>query len=135
MSKVSKARLIKLIIDRTWDFGRAQFVHKIGEVGIVCGMDQTDFVSHTHLKFADGMTGVFLDEEIEDVSSDGDEVFESTKELRTAYSNIELLVCIKEVQIAQVKDDTGRGHQFISCLLYTSPSPRDRQRSRMPSSA
>ena len=25
--------------------------------------------------------------------------------------------------------------QFISCLLYTSPSPRDRQKSRMPSSA
>ena len=26
-------------------------------------------------------------------------------------------------------------NQFISCLLYTSPSPRDRQKSRMPSSA
>ena len=25
--------------------------------------------------------------------------------------------------------------QFISCLLYTSPSPRDRTRYRMPSSA
>ena len=25
--------------------------------------------------------------------------------------------------------------QFINCLLYTSPSPRDRTRSRMPSSA
>ena len=24
---------------------------------------------------------------------------------------------------------------FIACLLYTSPSPRDRQKSRMPSSA
>ena len=24
---------------------------------------------------------------------------------------------------------------FFSCLLYTSPSPRDRQKSRMPSSA
>ena len=24
---------------------------------------------------------------------------------------------------------------FLSCLLYTSPSPRDRTRSRMPSSA
>ena len=24
---------------------------------------------------------------------------------------------------------------YISCLLYTSPSPRDRQKSRMPSSA
>ena len=26
-------------------------------------------------------------------------------------------------------------YQFIDCLLYTSPSPRDRQKSRMPSSA
>ena len=25
--------------------------------------------------------------------------------------------------------------QFVDCLLYTSPSPRDRARSRMPSSA
>ena len=25
--------------------------------------------------------------------------------------------------------------QFIGCLLYTSPSPRDRTRTRMPSSA
>ena len=25
--------------------------------------------------------------------------------------------------------------RFIDCLLYTSPSPRDRQKSRMPSSA
>ena len=27
------------------------------------------------------------------------------------------------------------GHGVEACLLYTSPSPRDRQRSRMPSSA
>ena len=27
------------------------------------------------------------------------------------------------------------GHDFFPCLLYTSPSPRDRTRSRMPSSA
>ena len=26
-------------------------------------------------------------------------------------------------------------HQSFACLLYTSPSPRDRTRSRMPSSA
>ena len=32
---------------------------------------------------------------------------------------------------------TIRGYSFYSviCLLYTSPSPRDRQKSRMPSSA
>ena len=27
------------------------------------------------------------------------------------------------------------GYEFTFCLLYTSPSPRDRQKSRMPSSA
>ena len=27
------------------------------------------------------------------------------------------------------------GHGCLVCLLYTSPSPRDRQKSRMPSSA
>ena len=35
-------------------------------------------------------------------------------------------------------DETQMGYVFeelISCLLYTSPSPRDRQKSRMPSSA
>ena len=26
-------------------------------------------------------------------------------------------------------------HDYMTCLLYTSPSPRDRQKSRMPSSA
>ena len=30
---------------------------------------------------------------------------------------------------------TAVGQPIISCLLYTSPSPRDRQKSRMPSSA
>ena len=29
----------------------------------------------------------------------------------------------------------GRGRSPCACLLYTSPSPRDRQKSRMPSSA
>ena len=28
-----------------------------------------------------------------------------------------------------------RGKDLLDCLLYTSPSPRDRQKSRMPSSA
>ena len=39
------------------------------------------------------------------------------------------------------KEDTERitfaelATRYINCLLYTSPSPRDRQKSRMPSSA
>ena len=35
-----------------------------------------------------------------------------------------------------VENPSEKTHgQLISCLLYTSPSPRDRQKSRMPSSA
>ena len=36
-------------------------------------------------------------------------------------------------QMGYVGPIIGQHHQF--CLLYTSPSPRDRQKSRMPSSA
>ena len=34
----------------------------------------------------------------------------------------------------RVKDNMGR-IWFVPCLLYTSPSPRDKRQSRMPSSA
>ena len=43
------------------------------------------------------------------------------------------------IQVFQNADVTTGGHTSIAqvkdCLLYTSPSPRDRQKSRMPSSA
>ena len=38
------------------------------------------------------------------------------------------------VNIDSIKVKKTKGHNNI-CLLYTSPSPRDRQKSRMPSSA
>ena len=39
--------------------------------------------------------------------------------------------------ISRVNDLEAKAfsHQGTACLLYTSPSPRDRQKSRMPSSA
>ena len=40
-------------------------------------------------------------------------------------------VCEPECPVDAIVADTESG----SCLLYTSPSPRDRQKSRMPSSA
>ena len=47
----------------------------------------------------------------------------------------------EELEVDFVIDSTGKFtnkndlEQHIDCLLYTSPSPRDRTRSRMPSSA
>ena len=36
---------------------------------------------------------------------------------------------------AEKKEQDLLRKEYIACLLYTSPSPRDRQKSRMPSSA
>ena len=50
-------------------------------------------------------------------------------------------VCVSFTQFytSSVPDDVGRVLKVVEeggyCLLYTSPSPRDRTRSRMPSSA
>ena len=38
-------------------------------------------------------------------------------------------------EVVCVDQDAGKIAQLNDCLLYTSPSPRDRQKSRMPSSA
>ena len=41
---------------------------------------------------------------------------------------------IQEQMMEQIKEKTSRG-KLYNCLLYTSPSPRDKRQSRMPSSA
>ena len=46
-----------------------------------------------------------------------------------AYLSMIQLARVREISIEQQFNDTN------DCLLYTSPSPRDRQKSRMPSSA
>ena len=47
----------------------------------------------------------------------------------------EMLVCPPYTLINSVTDLLFDTHIQVGCLLYTSPSPRDRTRSRMPSSA
>ena len=41
----------------------------------------------------------------------------------------------KETAVAEIDENVIQVNEYMSCLLYTSPSPRDRTRSRMPSSA
>ena len=47
---------------------------------------------------------------------------------KTPFINITWKV---EKDLSGIKENTKKGH----CLLYTSPSPRDKRQSRMPSSA
>ena len=48
-----------------------------------------------------------------------------------------LLAAVQEqhARLQQAREALVAAGQSLSCLLYTSPSPRDRQKSRMPSSA
>ena len=48
----------------------------------------------------------------------------------------EILNFVDEKEVEQnLIDGENQDELYSSCLLYTSPSPRDRTRSRMPSSA
>ena len=40
-----------------------------------------------------------------------------------------------EKRIKKLEEEFSKVKKYLACLLYTSPSPRDRTRSRMPSSA
>ena len=54
-----------------------------------------------------------------------------SKLVKVAGSTCEGCYALKGCYVFKVVQDA----QYRSCLLYTSPSPRDRQKSRMPSSA
>ena len=56
-------------------------------------------------------------------------------QLDTSTPNNPILTRIDSLTDALVVVDFGPQHVTEACLLYTSPSPRDRTRSRMPSSA
>ena len=52
----------------------------------------------------------------------------------TTALDVTIQVQILEI-MKTIKRTFGTSILLITCLLYTSPSPRDRQKSRMPSSA
>ena len=51
------------------------------------------------------------------------------------FKNRPKYLIIDEIEHMPNKDQTALLSLMETCLLYTSPSPRDRQKSRMPSSA
>ena len=56
--------------------------------------------------------------------------------IRLAKAGLRVTIVEKNARPGGRCDRISRdGHHFDTCLLYISPSPRDRTRSRMPSSA
>ena len=56
-------------------------------------------------------------------------------QLIIAHILVDFLFQTKKLVKKKNKHAASSIHLYIHCLLYTSPSPRDRQKSRMPSSA
>ena len=52
-----------------------------------------------------------------------------------SFTDINYAIASKEDKTSMFLDYSELLNALDSCLLYTSPSPRDRQKSRMPSSA
>ena len=57
-----------------------------------------------------------------------------TKSDICAYDRVYLNVPGKNLAL-ELLEGCDEDDNYVDCLLYTSPSPRDRQKSRMPSSA
>ena len=78
------------------------------------------------------------DPELDLFADDGD-IDRASRSLKAMSHPLRLkILCTlgdREVSVQDIVDDVGTSQSNISCLLYTSPSPRDRTRSRMPSSA
>ena len=87
-----------------------------------------------------GLTGAIIDMEVDMVANQRlQPSFETmpAEAFSAAFTNA---VATPAVSMAYGRLNVGRARFFedalmITCLLYTSPSPRDRTRSRMPSSA
>ena len=66
------------------------------------------------------------------------DLVEPMMSLRVSYDGpprVDAKVFEEEVEKSYQKGYDEANQQYSHCLLYTSPSPRDRTRSRMPSSA
>ena len=60
---------------------------------------------------------------------------EQPKEFKFSDENLKKAELILKKYPAKNKKSAVMPFLYLACLLYTSPSPRDRQKSRMPSSA
>ena len=80
---------------------------------------------------AETVSSVALDSATVVVGVDGAQVQSSTATATSSSTSVAGVAAAN----AKATNATGIQDSSLTCLLYTSPSPRDRTRSRMPSSA
>ena len=73
--------------------------------------------------------------DIADINNDGSMDIFVTDMLPSDEYRLKTTAGFDDINIHQLKKRQGFHNQYMHCLLYTSPSPRDQRGSRMPSSA
>ena len=78
---------------------------------------------------------IFADDELFSDLAVGHAVGDQAQHIQLAFGELGEEGLLVAVVAADVLQDARCDQRVQGCLLYTSPSPRDRQKSRMPSSA
>ena len=89
------------------------------------------------------LTAYFVDNdrmniEVQTTTEDKMSVFTTIipfKEENPQWQALNKFMTLDQLHESTHEKTKGEHEQYKDCLLYTSPSPRDRQKSRMPSSA
>ena len=63
--------------------------------------------------------------------TDADQVHDAITKIKPDV----IINCAAYTAVDRAEEEVAQAFKINDCLLYTSPSPRDRQKSRMPSSA
>ena len=101
----------------------------------VCGIDPARGI--TVIEPEEGLTFRSMIQQAKQtiVVADSSKIGMVTPALICSISDIHVLITDTRATDKAIAPFLERGIEVRSCLLYTSPSPRDRQKSRMPSSA
>ena len=92
-----------------------------------------EWLMHHHPALWDEVVGIIKSVDANSLKTK--ESKEKGMEGKLLYSPIEINSALKEGFVEAGWKEERASYWVTTCLLYTSPSPRDRTRSRMPSSA
>ena len=99
-----------------------------------------EFVDHceitqVHQGAVDQVRQVLPPDEVLSDLADLFKIFGDSTRIKILYALLRSELCVCDIADLLGLTQSAISHQLRVCLLYTSPSPRDRQKSRMPSSA
>ena len=101
-------------------------------VGGVLAVDRLSIFLTFAILAATALVALMSDGELRGTDNDGPEIYSL---LLVAATGALVMVGANELIVMFLGLETLSLALYVLCLLYTSPSPRDRQKSRMPSSA